>query len=86
MQKIFKNCSAGVFVKGIKIFTVLFFTNLLSVTSFANTYVPNTFADPAITTLNNATGEINGGSTISLRSALMAADNFGGTHTITLGT
>lgn len=52
----------------------------------ANTYVPNTFTDPVITTLNNATGQINGGATISLRSALMAADNLGGTHTVTLST
>ena len=52
----------------------------------ANVYVPNTFADPVITTLNNATGQINGGATISLRSALKAADNLGGTHTVTLST
>lgn len=52
----------------------------------ANVYVPNTFADPIITTLNNATGAINGGATISLRSALMAADNLGGTHTVNLST
>ncbi len=52
----------------------------------ANVYVPNTFADPVISSLNNATGAINGGATISLRSALMAADNLGGTHTVTLST
>lgn len=73
-------------IRDTKIFGVLIFLTVFSTTLFANTYLPNTFADPAITTLNNATGEINGGSTISLRSALMAADNLGGTHTITLGT
>lgn len=57
----------------------------LTLTVDAQNYTPNTFSDPAITSLNNSTGEINGGSTISLRSALMAADNLGGTHTVTLG-
>ena len=66
-------------------FIALFlFSTLPASKALANTYMPNTFADPAITTVNNATGEINGGSTISLRSALMAADNLGGTHTVTL--
>ncbi len=55
-------------------------------TSPSNMYVPNTFTDPVITTLNNATGQINGGATISLRSALTAADNLGGTHTVNLST
>jgi hypothetical protein len=50
----------------------------------ANSDVPNTFADPVIASLNNATGAIYGGSTISLRSALKAADTLGGTHTVTL--
>ncbi|MEO7509705.1 MAG: hypothetical protein ABIZ95_20840, partial [Pyrinomonadaceae bacterium] len=60
---------------------------LASSPALANTYTPNTFADPAITSLNNATGAINGGGTISLRSALKAADNLGGgPHTISLGT
>lgn len=53
---------------------------------FANTYAPNTFTDPVITSINNATGAINGGSTISLRSALTAADNLGGTHIVNLST
>ncbi len=52
----------------------------------ANVYVTNTFTDPVISSLNNATGTINGGATISLRSALMAADNLGGNHTVTLST
>src|SRR5258705_10858387 len=87
MQKFYyKNFGEKGFTKSVKAFAVLFFTTLLSLTTVANIYVPNTFADPVITTLNNATGEINGGSTISLRSALMAADNLGGTHTITLST
>lgn len=71
---------------GVKPLLLLFFIALLSVSAFANTYVPNTFTDPVITTLNNTTGAINGGATISLRSALMAADNLGGTHTVTLST
>ncbi len=52
----------------------------------ANTYAPNTLTDPVINTLNNATGQINGGTVISLRSALRAADNLGGTHTVNLST
>jgi hypothetical protein len=62
---------------------------LLSVPAFSNTYVPNTLTDPVITTLNVATGAINGGATISLRSALIAADTLGltlGPHTVTLST
>ncbi len=86
MQKLVKNAGTKEFLKVVRSFTLLVFTTLLSVTVLANTYVPNTFADPAITTLNNATGQINGGATISLRSALMAADNSGGSHTITLST
>ncbi len=54
--------------------------------STANTYTPNTFADPVISSLDNTTGAINGGSTVSLRSALMAADNLGGTHIVNLST
>lgn len=73
------------FTPGVNLLVVLL-TILLSATAFANTYVPNTFSDPAITSLNNATGAINGGATISLRSALKAADNLGGPPTVTLGT
>jgi predicted outer membrane repeat protein len=69
-----------------KLFSFLFLTALLSATAIANTYVPNTFTDPVITSVNNANGQINGGATISLRSALKAADNLGGTHTVTLST
>jgi len=65
---------------------VFLFSILYAGHGFANVYTPNTFADPVISSLNNATGAINGGATISLRSALMAADNLGGTHTITLST
>jgi predicted outer membrane repeat protein len=69
-----------------KLFGFLFLAALLPATAVANIYVPNTFTDPVITSLNNANGQINGGATISLRSALMAADNLGGTHTVTLST
>jgi len=75
--------------QSVKPLLFLFVVTLLSVPAFANVYVPNTFTDPVITTLNNATGAINGGATISLRSALMAADNMGvtgGPHTVTLST
>ncbi len=65
---------------------VFLYSMLFSSIGIANVYVPNTFADPVIMTLDNATGKINGGSTISLRSALMAADNLGGTHTVNLST
>jgi hypothetical protein len=71
---------------GIICCTVFLFSILYTGNGLANVYVPNTFTDPVITTLNNATGQINGGTTISLRSALMAADNLGGAHTITLST
>ena len=87
-MKQFDKKSVGIkLFRSAKIYCALFlFSMLYAVTGLANTYVPNTFADPAITSLNNATGEINGGSTITLRSALKAADNLGGTHTITLAT
>src|SRR4026207_1279382 len=55
----------------------------------AQNYAPTTFSDPVFTAVNNATGAITAGAgvgLISLRSALKAADNLGGTHTITLGT
>jgi hypothetical protein len=56
---------------------------------FANTYTPNIFTDPIFTAVNNATGAITAGAgigSISLRSALKAADNLGGTHTVNLTT
>src|SRR4051812_45489255 len=59
---------------------------LFPVLASAINYSPNTFTDPAIGSVNNATGAINGGATISLRSALMAADNSGGTDTVILST
>ncbi len=70
--------------KKVKTFAVLIFATVLSVTTVAQNYTPNTFTDPVIASLNNATGAINGGATISLRSALMASDNLGGTHIVTL--
>src|ERR1700675_1961044 len=91
MQKFYnKNLSVKGFTKRVKIFAVLFFTTFLSVTAFANVYVPNTFTDPAFTSVNTATGAIilpagNAG-LISLRSSLFAADFLGGTHTVTLST
>ena len=86
MQQLFNNCSVRSFAKAVRFFALLLMPVLMALTTQAQNYAPNTFADPAITSLSNATGEINGGSTISLRSALMAADNLGGTHTVTLGT
>ncbi|MEP6645636.1 MAG: Ig-like domain-containing protein [Saprospiraceae bacterium] len=65
-------------------YAVILFSLLYSGKGFANVYTPNTFSDPVITTLNNSTGAINGGATISLRSSLIAANNLGGVHTINL--
>ncbi len=87
MNQLYKKTAGSKLLNSAKIYTALFLFSLVyASTGLATNYVPNTFADPTITTLNNATGEINGTATISLRSALMAADNLGGTHTITLGT
>ncbi|MFZ1451875.1 MAG: PKD-like domain-containing protein, partial [Ferruginibacter sp.] len=87
MQKFYnKNFNIKAISNRAKIFAVLFFTVLLSVAAVAQDYTPNTFTDPVITSINNATGAINGGATISFRSACLAADNLGGTHTITLST
>jgi hypothetical protein len=69
--------------------SVFLFSILYSGNGFANVYVPTTFTDPAFTGINNATGAITAGAgigLISLRSALTAADNLGGTHTVTLST
>jgi hypothetical protein len=83
MQKFYnKNFNVKAFTNSVKIFAVLFFTVLLSGAAVAQDYTPNTFADPVITSLNDATGEINGGTTISLRSAITASDNLGGTHNL----
>ncbi|HEX2684782.1 MAG TPA: hypothetical protein VHL77_12645, partial [Ferruginibacter sp.] len=86
MKKVFIHCklnySAITPVTSLLIICLAFFTTTVT----AQNYTPNTFADPAITSVDNSTGGINGGSTVSLRSALMAADNAGGAHTITLGT
>jgi len=86
MQQLFNNCGVKTFALVAKFFALLPVTVFLSLTTHAQNYAPNTFTDPAITSLNNATAEINGGATISLRSALMAADNLGGPHIVTLGT
>ena len=90
MQKFYnKNLCVKGFTKRIKFFVLLLSTTLVSVTSVANVYVTTTFTDPVFTAVNNATGAITAGAGIglvSLRSALKAADNLGGTHTITLGT
>ena len=54
---------------------------------FANTYTPTTFTDPIYTTINNANGSITAGGgvgLVSLRSAIQAAENTAGSHTITL--
>ena len=51
--------------------------------------MPTTFSDPNYTAINNATGAITAGSgvgSISLRSALQAADQTAGPHTINLTT
>ena len=87
MQKVFtQNLILRSFFESVKIVAVLIFATLLYEKAVAQNYTPNTFADPVITTVNNATGAINGGATITLRSALLAADNLGGSHTITLST
>ena len=91
MQKFYnKNLSVKGFTKSVKVFAVLFFTTLLSVSAVAQNYTPNTFADPDFTSVNNATGAIilpagNAGM-ISLRSSLFAADLLGGAHTVFLST
>jgi len=79
MKQLFRNCN-------VKVYVLLVVTAFMNLAGYSQNYTPNTFGDPVITSINNATAEINGGSTISLRSALMAADNLGGTHTITLAT
>ena len=90
MQKFYnKNLSVKGFTKRIKFFVFLLSTTLLSVTSVAQNYTTTVFTDPVFTAVNNATGQITAGAgvgSVSLRSALKAADNLGGTHTITLGT
>ncbi|MEO7305963.1 MAG: immunoglobulin domain-containing protein, partial [Ferruginibacter sp.] len=86
MQQLYKNRCLHFFIQAVKTVTVLFFIAVLPASAIAQNYTPNTFTDPVITTLNNATGAINGGATISLRSALMAADNLGGPHIVTLST
>ena len=87
MNQFFKQSVGITLSNSAKIYCALFLFSLVYASNgLATNYVPNTFADPTITTLNNATGAIDGGATISLRSALMAADNTGGTHTITLAT
>ena len=73
-------------MQAVKKVTFLFLIAVLPALVSAQNYTPNTFADPVITSINNATGAINGGATITLRSALLAADNLGGSHTITLST
>src|SRR5437773_613503 len=86
MTKLYFESIAKSLVTTVKIFSLLLIPTLVSVTTTAQNYTPNTFTDPVITTLNNATGAINGGATISLRSALTAADNLGGTHIVILST
>jgi len=74
---------------GIVCCAVFLFSILYAGNGFANVYVPTTFTDHAYTTIDNATGVITGGAgigSITLRSALQAADALGGTHTITLST
>src|SRR5688500_20409295 len=58
------------------------FSQLVAATNFT----PNTFTDHDYTSINPATGVITagaGGGTITLRSALQAADATAGPHTIT---
>src|SRR5688572_7885799 len=90
MQKFYnKNLSVKAITKRIKFFVFLLSTTLLSATAVAQNYATTTFTDPVFTAVNNATGAITAGAgvgLISLRSALKAADNLGGSHTITLGT
>jgi len=86
MQQLFTNCGVKTYALIVKFFALLLLPGFLSLAVNAQNYTPNTFADPVITSVNNTTGALNGGSTISLRSALLAADNLGGTHIITLGT
>ena len=89
MPEFYKTNNATGFSKKVKTFAVVIIATLLSVTAKANTYTPTTFTDPIFTTVNNANGVITGGAGIglvSLRSALKAADNLGGTHTVNLST
>jgi len=86
MQQLLNSCRVISFVSNAKVFILFFFSGFLFLTTQAQNYTPNTFADQPFTTVNNSTGEIDGGSVITLRSALLAADNLGGTHTITLAT
>src|SRR5687768_5384868 len=67
----------------------LLFALLFSVSGLTQNYTTTTFADPAFTTVNNANGQMTDGAMagqVSLRSAIRAADNLGGAHTITLQT
>jgi hypothetical protein len=88
MQKFYnKILSVKGFTKRFKFFVFLLSATLLSVTAVAQNYTTTTFTDPVFTAVNNATGAITAGAgvgLVSLRSALKAADNLGGTHTITL--
>jgi Ig-like domain CHU_C associated/Secretion system C-terminal sorting domain len=69
MQKFYnKNLSVKGFTKRVKIFAVLFFTTLLSVTAVANVY--------------NVTNTTDGLALNQLRGAILDADALGGTHTI----
>lgn len=79
MKQLFRSCIE-------KFIALIVISVAMNLAGYSQNYSPNTFSDPVITSINNATAEINGGSTISLRSALMASDNLGGAHTITLGT
>jgi hypothetical protein len=69
MQKLYNKISAVKNItKRIKIFGVLFFASLISITSAANVY--------------NVTNTTDGHATNQLRGAIEAADALGGTHTI----
>ncbi|MEP6945646.1 MAG: Ig-like domain repeat protein [Acidobacteriota bacterium] len=53
----------------------------------SNIYAPTIFSDPAYTAIDNTTGAITAGTSVgsvSLRSALQAANTLGGTHTVNL--
>jgi hypothetical protein len=84
-----KSFNKALFCNSFVFCMVFLFSNLYSGKGFANVYVTTTFTDPVFTAVNNATGAITAGAgvgLISLRSALKAADNLGGTHTVTLST
>src|ERR1700681_1634558 len=84
MQKLYnRNFAVRGFVKGVKIFAVLFFTMLLSVTAVATVYNVNTTNDTHAVNAADGSG-LDAGGNISLRSALEAADAVGGTSTINL--